>query len=137
MTIPENIHPNFQNMITRKGKESLLNQHGLVVWLYGLSGSGKSTLATALEQCLYDEQILTQVLDGDNIRSGLNSNLSFSDGARLRRQSVIALPRVRRIKGRRVGVVWDGHGAGAARGVIEGAAGSSFSQRARGSHNPV
>ncbi len=83
MTIPENIHPNFQNMITRKGKESLLNQHGLVVWLYGLSGSGKSTLATALEQCLYDEKIFTQVLDGDNIRSGLNSNLSFSDDDRL------------------------------------------------------
>ncbi|MEC9331102.1 MAG: adenylyl-sulfate kinase, partial [Verrucomicrobiota bacterium] len=65
MSIPENIHPTFQNLLGRKGKESLLRQHGLVVWLYGLSGSGKSTLAIALEQRLHEDRILTQVLDGD------------------------------------------------------------------------
>ena len=83
MSIPENIHPNFQNLLGRKGKESLLNQHGLVVWIYGLSGSGKSTLAIALEQRLHEDRIFTQVLDGDNIRAGLNKNLDFSDDDRL------------------------------------------------------
>jgi adenylylsulfate kinase len=83
MSIPENIHPTFQNLLGRKGKESLLRQHGLVVWLYGLSGSGKSTLAIALEQRLHEERIFTQVLDGDNIRVGLNKNLGFSDDDRL------------------------------------------------------
>ena len=79
MSIPENIHPTFQNLLGREDKESLLDQHGLVVWLYGLSGSGKSTLAIALEKLLHGEGIYTQVLDGDNIRSGLNNNLGFSD----------------------------------------------------------
>ena len=50
-----------------------------MVWLYGLSGSGKSTLATALERRLHEEGVFTQVLDGDNIRTGLNNNLGFSD----------------------------------------------------------
>ena len=83
MSIPENIHPTFQNLLGREDKESLLDQHGLVVWLYGLSGSGKSTLAIALEKLLHGEGIHTQVLDGDNIRSGLNNNLGFSDVDRL------------------------------------------------------
>lgn len=83
MSIPENIHPTFQNLLGREDKESLLDQHGLVVWLYGLSGSGKSTLAIALEKLLHGEGIYTQVLDGDNIRSGLNNNLGFSDVDRL------------------------------------------------------
>ena len=83
MSIPENIHPTFQNLLGREDKESLLCQRGLVVWLYGLSGSGKSTLASSLEQLLHGEGIYTQVLDGDNIRSGLNNNLGFSDVDRL------------------------------------------------------
>ena len=83
MSIPENIHPTFQNLLGREDKESLLCQRGLVVWLYGLSGSGKSTLAISLEQLLHGEGIYTQVLDGDNIRSGLNNNLGFSDVDRL------------------------------------------------------
>ena len=83
MSIPENIHPTFQNLLGRENKESLRGQHGLVVWLYGLSGSGKSTLAIALEKLLHGEGIYTQVLDGDNIRSGLNNNLGFSDVDRL------------------------------------------------------
>ncbi len=74
-----NIHPTFQRMLSRDTKESLLKQRGLVIWLYGLSGSGKSTIAIGLEQQLHAEGILTQLLDGDNIRTGLNKNLGFSD----------------------------------------------------------
>ena len=79
MSTPENIHPTFGQLLDREAKEALLNQRGLVVWLYGLSGSGKSTLATALERRLHEEGLFTQVLDGDNIRTGLNNNLGFSD----------------------------------------------------------
>ena len=79
MSTPENIHPTFGQLLDREAKEALLNQRGLVVWLYGLSGSGKSTLATALERRLHEEGVFTQVLDGDNIRTGLNKNLGFSD----------------------------------------------------------
>ena len=83
MSIPENIHPTFQNLLGRKDKESLLDQHGLVVWLYGLSGSGKSTLAIALEKLLHGEGIYTQVLDGDNIRHGLCKDLGFTSDDRV------------------------------------------------------
>ena len=79
MSLPENIHPTFGELLGREAKEALLKQRGLVVWLYGLSGSGKSTLANALERRLYEGGVFTQVLDGDNIRTGLNSNLGFSD----------------------------------------------------------
>ena len=79
MSTPENIHPTFGQLLDREAKEALMNQRGLVVWLYGLSGSGKSTLATALERRLHEEGVFTQVLDGDNIRTGLNNNLGFSD----------------------------------------------------------
>ncbi len=76
---PENIYPKFDSKLGKVEKEILLKQHGHIIWLYGLSGSGKSTLALALEKRLKAEGYLTQILDGDNIRSGLNSNLSFSD----------------------------------------------------------
>ena len=76
---PANIHPEFDRMLEREAKESLLGQRGRALWLYGLSGSGKSTLAHALERKLHDEGRLTQILDGDNIRTGLNNNLGFSD----------------------------------------------------------
>jgi adenylylsulfate kinase len=79
MAAPENIHPTFGQLLGRESKETLLKQRGTVVWLYGLSGSGKSTLANALERRLHDEGISTQLLDGDNLRSGLNSDLGFSD----------------------------------------------------------
>ena len=79
MSPPENIHPTFGQLLGSEAKEALLKQRGLVIWLYGLSGSGKSTLANALERRLYGEDVFTQVLDGDNIRTGLNSNLGFSD----------------------------------------------------------
>jgi len=82
MPSPENIHPTFGKLLGREAKEALLNQRGLVVWLYGLSGSGKSTLANALERRLHGEGVFTQGLDGDNIRTGLNSNLGFTDDDR-------------------------------------------------------
>ena len=66
-------------MLPRERKESLLSQRGVVIWLYGLSGSGKSTIAVGLERRLHESGILTQLLDGDNIRTGLNKNLGFSD----------------------------------------------------------
>ncbi len=74
-----NIHPEFHRMLGRADKERLLGQRGRVFWLYGLSGSGKSTIANAFERRLHAGGVLTQVLDGDNIRTGLNANLGFSD----------------------------------------------------------
>lgn len=59
-------------------KERITGQKGLVVWISGLSGSGKSTLANEIEKMLYEKSILTQILDGDSVRMGLNQNLSFS-----------------------------------------------------------
>jgi len=66
-------------MLPREAKEELLGQRGLVIWMYGLSGSGKSTLANLLERKLHEGGRLVKVLDGDNIRSGLNNDLGFSD----------------------------------------------------------
>lgn len=74
-----NLYPTFDKMLPREAKEELLGQRGLVVWLYGLSGSGKSTLAHLLERKLHEEKIFTKLLDGDNVRTGLNNNLGFSD----------------------------------------------------------
>ena len=74
----ENIHPIFDRLLQRKDREKRLGQHSKVLWLTGLSGSGKSTIAQALERKLYNEGFFAQVLDGDNIRSGINKNLSFS-----------------------------------------------------------
>lgn len=75
----DNIHTEFHRMLGREAKEALLKQHSTVYWLYGLSGSGKSTIANAFERELHKAGYLTQILDGDNIRSGLNANLGFSD----------------------------------------------------------
>lgn len=78
----ENIHPIFDQTLGRLEREVLLNQRGIVVWLYGLSGSGKSTIAAAVERRLHEAGRLTTLLDGDNIRSGLNRDLGFSDADR-------------------------------------------------------
>ena len=74
----EHIHPIFDRLLQKETKEKLLQQKGMVFWVTGLSGSGKSTIAQHTEAKLFDQNILTQILDGDNIRSGLNNNLSFS-----------------------------------------------------------
>jgi len=70
-------------MLGRDAKEAQLKQRGHVFWFYGLSGSGKSTLANALERKLAEQGYVTKILDGDNIRSRLNSDLGFSDEDRL------------------------------------------------------
>jgi len=79
----QHIHPEFHRFLNRHDKESLLRQRGIVVWLYGLSGSGKSTIANAAERVLHQQGHFTTILDGDNLRTGLNSNLGFSDQDRL------------------------------------------------------
>ncbi len=73
-----NIYPVFDRMLQRSDKEQLLNQRGVMLWFTGLSGSGKSTVAIALERELQRRGLLCRILDGDNIRSGINSNLGFS-----------------------------------------------------------
>ena len=65
-------------VVTAEDREKLLNQKGCVIWFTGLSGSGKSTLANAVGQVLHQQQHHTYVLDGDNVRHGLNKNLGFS-----------------------------------------------------------
>lgn len=75
----EHIYPIFERMLQREDREALLNQKGIMIWFTGLSGSGKSTLAIALERELYKQGILCRILDGDNIRSGINNNLGFSE----------------------------------------------------------
>jgi len=74
----ENIHPTFDRILGREDKEQFLKQHSKVIWMTGLSGSGKTTIAIALEQKLRDKGFLTQVLDGDNVRTGINNNLGFT-----------------------------------------------------------
>lgn len=78
MEIKNNIYPIFDKMLGRSDKESLLKQRGIMIWFTGLSGSGKSTIAIALERELQKRGLLCRILDGDNIRSGINNNLGFS-----------------------------------------------------------
>lgn len=72
------IYPIFDKMLGRSDKEALLGQSGIMIWFTGLSGSGKSTVAIALERELQKRGLLCRILDGDNIRSGINNNLGFS-----------------------------------------------------------
>lgn len=78
-----NIYPIFDRMLARKDKEELLNQHSAMIWFTGLSGSGKSTIAIALERELHKRGLLCRILDGDNIRSGINNNLGFTEVERI------------------------------------------------------
>ena len=73
-----NIYPIFDRMLSRQDKEELLKQHSVMIWFTGLSGSGKSTIAIALERELHKRGLLCRILDGDNIRSGINNNLGFT-----------------------------------------------------------
>lgn len=77
---PSNKHlfSSSKDLLSRSEKEKLLNQKGIVLWLTGLSGSGKTTLAKTFSEQLHNDGFLTQVLDGDNIRLGINNNLSFT-----------------------------------------------------------
>ena len=76
--MPENIYPIYDLMLGRSAKEELLGQRGILVWFTGLSGSGKSTVALGVERELHAKGILCRILDGDNIREGINNNLGFS-----------------------------------------------------------
>ena len=89
----DNIHTQFHRFVSPEEKAELLGQRGTVLWMYGLSGSGKSTIAAALERKLHDEGRFVVILDGDNFRHGLNSDLGFSDDDRrenVRRVSEVA-----------------------------------------------
>lgn len=77
--MPNNIYPIYDKMMTRADKEGLLHQRGMMMWFTGLSGSGKSTVAMGVERELHRMGILCRILDGDNIRAGINSNLGFSE----------------------------------------------------------
>ena len=74
----ENIYPIENRMLSRQEREKMLGQRGVMVWFTGLSGSGKSTVALGVERELHRRGILCRILDGDNIRAGINSNLGFS-----------------------------------------------------------
>ena len=69
----EHIHPVFDQILCRTDKERMLGQRGCTLWLTGLSGSGKTTLARHTERELASQGYLTQVLDGDNIRTGIKT----------------------------------------------------------------
>jgi adenylylsulfate kinase len=81
--IQKNIFPVFHRILQREDKEKRLNQKSRVIWFTGLSGAGKTTLAKRLEDELFTKGFLVQILDGDNIRSGINNNLTFSDEDRM------------------------------------------------------
>jgi len=72
-----------QQHITKEQRSKLLKQKPCILWLTGLSGSGKSTIANALEQILYNKGINSYLLDGDNVRHGLNSDLGFDEESRI------------------------------------------------------
>lgn len=74
-----NIFPSFHKVIQREDKEKRLRQKAKVIWFAGLSGAGKTTLAKRLEEELFARNFMVQILDGDNIRSGINNNLTFTE----------------------------------------------------------
>ncbi|MFP4292629.1 MAG: adenylyl-sulfate kinase [Cyclobacteriaceae bacterium] len=89
----DHIYPIFDTILQKADKEKLLGQRGKVIWMVGLSGSGKSTLARAAENALHQEGKLTMLLDGDNLRTGVNNNLGFSEEERrenIRRAAEVA-----------------------------------------------
>ncbi len=78
-----NIHTTFDKIKDRKAKEIYLKQKAKVIWFTGLSGSGKTTLASLLEKRLFELNYFCQILDGDNVRSGINRNLKFTEEDRM------------------------------------------------------
>ena len=88
-----NIYPIFDTVVQQHQKEALLQQKGKVIWMVGLSGSGKSTLARAAENTLHQQGKVAMLLDGDNLRAGVNNNLGFSEEDRrenIRRAAEVA-----------------------------------------------
>lgn len=83
MDAKPHLHPVQDRLLQRADKEALLGQHGVCIWMTGLSGSGKSTIAIALERELHGRGRFCAVLDGDNVRTGINNNLGFSDADRM------------------------------------------------------
>lgn len=77
-----NIFTFHDKVIQREEKENLLNQNAFTIWLTGLSGSGKTTIAGLLELELHERGFVTMLLDGDNVRDGLNNNLDFTEAGR-------------------------------------------------------
>jgi adenylylsulfate kinase len=82
MKVERNIYPVFDEMVSRINKEWLLQQRARVIWLTGLSGSGKTTIAKEAEKVLHEMGHMTMLLDGDNVRAGINNNLGFSPADR-------------------------------------------------------
>lgn len=82
-------------MLSRSDKEELLGQKGVMLWFTGLSGSGKSTVAIALERELQKRGLLCRILDGDNIRSGINKGLGFT--AEDRRENIRRIAEVAKL----------------------------------------
>jgi adenylylsulfate kinase len=76
------LFPVYHKMLGRNDRETLLKQRGIVVWMTGRPASGKTTLAVGLEKALYEKGLLCYVLDGDNVRTGINSDLHFSEEGR-------------------------------------------------------
>lgn len=79
----KHIYPVFDAILGRAAKEKFLKQYAKVIWMTGFSGSGKTTIAIALEKKLNAQGFLTQILDGDNVRVGINNNLGFSEEDRI------------------------------------------------------
>jgi adenylylsulfate kinase len=79
----DNIFSVFDKILPKELKEIKLNQKAVTIWMTGLSGSGKTTIAVGLEKKLHQLGYLTQVLDGDNIRTGINADLDFSNEGRV------------------------------------------------------
>ncbi len=78
-----NIHTVFDEIKGRQDKEIFLKQQAKVIWFTGLSGAGKTTLASHLEKRLFELSYFCQILDGDNVRSGINKNLEFTEEDRI------------------------------------------------------
>ncbi|HNW98636.1 MAG TPA: adenylyl-sulfate kinase [Bacteroidales bacterium] len=78
MNDTKNIFPIFDRITPRENKEACLKQHSLAIWFYGLSGAGKTTVAVELEQMLFKNGFICQLLDADNVRTSINKDLGFS-----------------------------------------------------------
>ena len=81
METPKNLFPH-KHFVSAELRKKLTNQKPILIWLSGISGSGKSTIANELEKKLYENNFLSYLLDGDNIRIGLNKDLGFTDDDR-------------------------------------------------------